>query len=212
MGIVALGLAAVAWARRFFATELAARAAVVVLSLFFCTPLAALFSWTQSGVGLVSLPAVPARRRAPGRRQAVGVRTQRASALALVPVALLADRAGAATPDRRRRAALPPSLRGAIRSRRGPLIVAALASLLASWLHPWQGITLGLIYVGLAVLRRLRQLGGAGGAGDRRRHCRSLYYYLLSHHDHAWKLASQYEVIARLSADRPARRLRARWR
>ena len=57
----------------------------------------------------------------------------------------------------------------------------------------------GLIYVGLAVLRRLRSWAAlavpAIGAG-----LPLLYYYLLSHHDHAWKLASQYEVISRLPA------------
>jgi hypothetical protein len=47
VGIIALLLAAVAWARRFFGDQLPARAAVVVLSVFLCTPLAALFSWTQ---------------------------------------------------------------------------------------------------------------------------------------------------------------------
>jgi len=79
------------------------------------------------------------------------------------------------------------------------LLLAAVASLVASWLHPWQGITLGLIYVALAVLRRLRNWIAlavpAIGAG-----LPLIYYYLLSHHDPAWKLASHYEVISRLPA------------
>ena len=34
-------------------------------------------------------------------------------------------------------------------------LIAGLASLGAAWLHPWQGITLIVIYLGLAVWRRL---------------------------------------------------------
>ena len=81
--------------------------------------------------------------------------------------------------------------------KRHALGVAVLAALVASWLHPWQGITLVLIYVGLAVLRRLRSALAlavpAIAAG-----LPLIYYYLLSHHDSAWKLASHYEVISRL--------------
>src|ERR1700728_17793 len=47
--IVALVLGAVAWARRMFADRIAARAATVALSLFLCTPLAALYEWTTLG-------------------------------------------------------------------------------------------------------------------------------------------------------------------
>ncbi|MFZ1993733.1 MAG: hypothetical protein WAU75_06455, partial [Solirubrobacteraceae bacterium] len=60
-------------------------------------------------------------------------------------------------------------------------------------------ITLVLVYVGLAVLRRLRGWAAlavpAIGAG-----LPLLYYYLLSHNDSAWKLAGQYEIISRLPA------------
>src|SRR6185437_12236317 len=116
--------------------------------------------------------------------------------LALVPVAVLATER-ALDPDRGVAGARLPARRSPVAVR--PLLLAALAALLASWLHPWQGITLGLIYVGLALLRRLRSWAAlavpAIGAG-----LPLLYYYLLSHHDHAWKLASHYEVISRLPA------------
>ena len=164
------------------------------LSLFLYTPLAALFSWTQLGVGSFRFSALPARRRAAGRRQAVGLRAQRARPGARAGGAA-GDRAGAGS----RASARPPARRRAHRTAR-PLILAAAASLLASWLHPWQGITLILIFVGLAVLRRLRDWRRAGGA---RRSAPALplaYYYLLSHHDPAWKLAGHYEVIPRLPA------------
>ena len=71
--------------------------------------------------------------------------------------------------------------------------------LFASWLHPWQGITLIVIFAGLALWRRLQgalalavpAIGAALPLG---------YYYLLSHTDRAWKLASNLEVISRLPA------------
>ena len=211
VGIVALGLAAVAWARRFFGEEPAARAATVIVSLFLCTPLAALYSWTQWGSGsfrfslyLLGDELLAADKLWGYVASAIG--------LALVPVALLAvERAlepdrRAVAPLRSRRAPITAgrAMRPSRPARRravalGPLAVAALSALIASWLHPWQGITLGLIFVGLAVVRRLRGWAAlavpAVGAG-----LPLLYYDLLSHHDAAWKLASQHEVITRLPA------------
>jgi hypothetical protein len=194
VGIIALGVAAVAWGRRFFGDRLGARAAVVAISLFLCTPLAALYSWTQwaSSSFRFSLYLLGDELLAADKLWGY---VPSALGLALVPAALLAteraldpERGAPATRHGRRRSVAPR-----------PLVLAALASLVASWLHPWQGITLGLIYVGLAALRRLRNWGAlavpAVGAG-----LPLLYYYLLSHHDSAWKLASQYEVIARLPA------------
>ena len=79
------------------------------------------------------------------------------------------------------------------------LVLGAVAALLASWLHPWQGITLIIIFAGLAVWSRLRHavplaLPAIAAALP------LAYYYLLSHHDPAWHLASHYEVIPRLPA------------
>jgi hypothetical protein len=195
VGIIALGLAAVAWARRFFGDQLAARAAVVTISLFLVTPLAALFSWTQWGAGSFrfSLFLLGDEMLAAGKLWGY---VPSALGLALVPVALLATER-ALDPDRAPGPASRRARRSAVAVR--PLLLATVAALLASWLHPWQGITLGLIYVGLAVLRRLRSAAllalPAIGAG-----LPLLYYYLLSHHDSAWKLASHYEVISRLPA------------
>ncbi|MGZ4167087.1 MAG: hypothetical protein ACXVRW_12925 [Solirubrobacteraceae bacterium] len=192
LGILALLLAAVAWARRFFAGELAARAAVVALAVFLCTPLAALYSWTQWGASsfrfqlyLLGDELLAADKLWGYVPSALGV--------ALVPVALLATERAL----QRDRGRTVPS--GPVTVAAGPVTVAALASLVASWLHPWQGITLGLVYVGLGVLRRFRQWPAlalpAVAAG-----LPLLYYYLLSHHDPAWQLASHYEVIPRLTA------------
>jgi hypothetical protein len=195
VGILALGLAAVAWGRRFFGDQLGSRAAAVTISLFLCTPLAALYSWTQwaSSSFRFSLYLLGDELLAADKLWGY---VPSALGLALVPVALLAtERALApavgtsATQGARRRPVVGRVARAQI--------LAALSSLLASWLHPWQGITLGLIYVGLALLRRLRGWAAlavpAIGAG-----LPLVYYYLLSHHDSAWKLAGQHEVIARL--------------
>jgi hypothetical protein len=211
VGIVALGLASAAWARRFFGEELLARAAAVTIALFLYTPLAALYSWTQWGSGsfrfslyLLGDELLAADKLWGYVASAIG--------LALVPVALLAiERAldpdrGVAPPVPSRRGPIVAgrAMRPGRQARRrpvalAPLAIAGLSALIASWLHPWQGITLGLIFVGLAVLRRLRGWAAlavpAIGAG-----LPLLYYDLLSHRDVAWKLASHHEVIARLPA------------
>ena len=181
VAIVALLLGAVAWARRTFADQLRARTAVVVLSLFLFTPLAALFSWTQLGGGSFRFSLYLLADELLAADKVWGY-VPSAFALALVPVALLSIER-ALTSDRGGRAA----------------IVAALAALVASWLHPWQGITVIVIFGGLFVLQRGRHwfalgvaaLGAALPLG---------YYALLSHTDPAWKLASHYEVIPRLPA------------
>src|SRR5450432_1622793 len=202
LAIVALLLGAVAWARRTFADQLAARGAVVALALFLYTPVAALFSWTQLGGGSFrfSLYLLASELLAAGKLWGY---VPSALALALVPVALLAIER-ALTPEGTGVAITAPArgagvaIATAPRAAR-PVMIAVLASLVASWLHPWQGITLIIIFAGLAVLQRGRHwlapavaaLGAALPLG---------YYYVLSHSDPAWRLASHYEVIPRLPA------------
>jgi hypothetical protein len=193
IAIVAMFLAATAWARRFFGARLGPRAAAVALSLFLYTPLTALFSWTQLGGSLrFQLYLLGSELLAAGKLWGYAAS---ALGLALVPAALLAveralDPRRVAGPRRR-------TLRSGVQP--GPLIGAAAAALLASWLHPWQGITLIVIFAGLAVWSRPRHaialaVPGIGAALP------LAYYYVLSHHDAAWHLASHYEVIPRLSA------------
>ncbi len=214
LAILALFFGALAWAGRAFADELGARAAAVTLALFLYTPLTALFSWAKLGSGPFRFHLYLLGSELLAASKVWGY-VPSAFALALVPIALLAvERAldpqpgggprrgselGARRPlspflasGRARRPARPFSAAG-------PLLVAALAALVASWLHPWQGITLIAIFAGLALWRRMRgsltlalpALGAALPLG---------YYYLLSHTDHAWKLASNYEIISRLPA------------
>jgi hypothetical protein len=208
---VALFAAGVVWARRFFPEDGLARVAVIALSLFLYTPLAALFSWTQTGAGpfrfqlyLLGYELLAANKLWGYVPSALGV--------ALVPVALLAVERGLDPYRERYRAVDPYPMsertigpyrrrerirEGLAQVRYGPLVVAALAAGMASWLHPWQGVTLVVIFVGLAAWRRFRHwpalilptVGAAAPLG---------YYYLLSHTNGAWRLASQYEVIGRL--------------
>jgi hypothetical protein len=151
------------------------------LSLFLYTPLTALFSWTGIGGGSFrfSLYLLGSELFAAGKLWGY---VPAALGLALVAVTLLALERALSEPGPGR-----------------PLLGAMAAALLASWLHPWQGITLIVIMAGLGVLRRgagwpaltLVALCAAGPLG---------YYGLLSHTDPAWRLASQYEVIPRLPA------------
>jgi hypothetical protein len=203
VGVIALFLAAVAWARRAFGYELAARVAVVALALFLYTPLAALFSWAQLGSGRFSFQLYLLGDELLAAGKLWGY-VPSAIAVALVPAALLAvERAldpEHAAAVRGMAFGLAPASRGNLwAARTGPLVAAALASLVASWLHPWQGITLIVIFAGLAVWRRLRSVLAlavpALGAA-----LPLVYYYVLGHTDAAWKLASHYEVIPRLPA------------
>jgi hypothetical protein len=210
LAVVALLAAAVVWARRAFGDQLAARAAAVTLALFLYTPLAALFSWAPKlGSGRFGFQLYLLAYELLAANKLWGY-VPSALGLALVPVALLAveralepERGRAAGGWARERERPPVRTTGVLGLPRGArlraLAVAAAAAGLASWLHPWQGITLIVIFVGLAVWRRL---GGAlalavpavGAALP------LAYYYLLSHMDPAWKLASSYEVIPRLPA------------
>ncbi|MFZ0040911.1 MAG: hypothetical protein WAK93_06380 [Solirubrobacteraceae bacterium] len=204
VAIVAMVLAAAAWARRMFGDQLAARAATVALSLFLFTPLTALFSWTGLGSGSFRFNLYLLGDELLWATKLWGY-VPSALGLALVPVVLLAaeravDPDVGAAPVRS-----PPWPIGAPprvsrpRVAAGPLLVAGVAALLASLLHPWQGVTLIVIFVALAAVRRLRNalalaVPAIGAALP------LAYYYLLSHHDAAWKLAAHYEAIPRLPA------------
>ena len=178
LAIVALFVAAVLWARRFFGARLGSRTAVVVLALFLFTPLAALFSWAQLGQGFLRLPDLPARRRAAGGQQAVGLCPERVRTRpgARVPAggrarararrARAHERAGASAESLPgaglwqpgREADPPPGAGG--RDGRGPVFSLA-ASLAGDHADPDLRRARGLAATG----RR----SGAGGRGARRR-------------------------------------------
>jgi hypothetical protein len=182
VAIVVLGAGAVAWARRMFDDQAGARAATVALSLFLATPVAAIFGWTHSGTGGLAFPLALLGNELHGADKLWGYAPS-AIALGLMPIALLAtERAldGRWAPPR-------------------TVVLAATAALLASWLHPWQGVTLILIMLGIGVLRRGRGtaiLATVAVAAA----LPLLYYYVLSHADPAWSLASTYEATRRAPA------------
>ena len=89
LAIVALFVAAVLWARRFFGARLGSRMAVVVLALFLFTPLAALFSWAQLGKGSVGFQIYLLADELLAANKLWGY-VPSALGLALVPVSLLA--------------------------------------------------------------------------------------------------------------------------
>jgi hypothetical protein len=83
------------------------------------------------------------------------------------------------------------------RSGIGASALAGGAALLATLVHPWQGVTLLVVLGGLAVWRRLRGwpalvLPAAGAA------LALGYFYLLSHGDPSWELASAHEAANRV--------------
>jgi hypothetical protein len=182
VAIVLLGAGTVAWARRMFGDQAGPRAATVVLSLFLATPVAALMGWTHSGTGGLAFPLALLSSELHGADKVWGYAPS-AIALGLMPIALLATER-------------------ALGGRRVPMpaiATAATSALIASWLHPWQGITLILIMLGVALLRRghgwatLTAVAAAAALP-------LVYYYVLSHSDPAWSLAATYEATRRAPA------------
>ena len=191
---VALFVATLALAKRVFGDDLRARAAAVALSLFLYTPVTALVSWANLGAGpfrfqmyLLGYELLPANKLWGYVPSAFG--------LAMMPAVLLGTERALSAAGPIAGAPGRPDPVGTGR----PLALATLAALLASLLHPWQGVTLLVILTGLALWQRLRGwlvlLAPAVGAG-----LPLLYYFVLSRSDPGWRLAAHNEVIARLPA------------
>jgi hypothetical protein len=193
IAVVVLVLAAIDFARRAFGEEGAARAAAVVLALFLFTPLDALFSWSGLGSDQFRFQIYLLGDELFAAGKLWGY-VPSALALALVPIALLAAER-ALDPFQGSR----PAHRALLRhGNRGALLTCSLAAALAAWLHPWQGLTLIVIFVVLAFWQRLE--GGlallipAIAAG-----LPLLYYFWLEHSDPAWRRAQNFEVTTHLS-------------
>jgi hypothetical protein len=180
VAVIALAVAVLAWVRRFLAGR-GVLLAGALLALFLVTPATALVNWLQTGsasfrfaVYLAGDELLPATKLWGYVPAALGI--------ALLAAALLA---------------LERALAGA---RGRPLALAAAAALLAGWLHPWQGITLALIVLALAVIRRRPTELPALALVLAATLIPLAYYGLLSHADPAWRIAAHNEAGPRLPA------------
>jgi hypothetical protein len=147
-----------------------ARAATLVLALFYCSPLMAAIYWFDRPVGdslehliLTGYYVFPAG--------AVWGYPQVAIALGLMPICLLA-----------------------VTDERAPLGVAPVAGALVSFLHPWQGLTLLLVHSLVALssrgLRNLRMLLAIVATG-----APLGYYWLVEHADARFELTRRNTAI-----------------
>ncbi|MBV9837517.1 MAG: hypothetical protein JO156_05325, partial [Solirubrobacterales bacterium] len=128
------------YARRLLATDPKAVVAALLIALFFLTPATPLADWLHGGPVLRFGTEVVGLEAFAG---AYAWGTVPALAIALVPVfLLLIERA------------LEPARRAPGRSARWYAGWAGVCGLLSAWLHPWQGLTLLVIVVGLAVWER----------------------------------------------------------
>lgn len=182
VAVAVLFLGVALWARRMLTTP-NSRLAALVLGVFLFTPLAALAGWTTIGSAADRSNVLILAGEVFSAGDLWGY-LPTAIAIGLLPIALLASERKIASAERGRAA-------------RAPAAIAAGASLLASWLHPWQGVTLALI---------LMAVGAWGTARDRRALLVPLlatllpliYYGSLSRLDPAWKLAAHNDVVSRM--------------
>jgi hypothetical protein len=184
IAVLVLAAGVTAWCRRLLGGRgrpVGPELAAVALALYAVTPATALVNWLQLGSARFRFDIYLAGDELLTATKLWGYMPA-ALAIGLMCLALLA---------------LERSLEaGGARA----IASAAAAALLCAWLHPWQGITLGLIVVGLAALRRRPQelpgfalvlLGLAIPLA---------YYGLLEHTDPAWRMAARNEQGPRLPA------------
>ncbi len=179
LAVMVLAGGVAAWCRRLLPGRPAARLAAIALALFTVTPATALINWLQLGSARFRFDVYLAGDELLAATKLWGY-VPAALSIGLMCAALLClDRALAG--DRRR--ALP---------------AAAVAALLCGWLHPWQGITLGLIVIGLAVIRRRRADLPVWTLMLLALALPLVYYALLEHGDAAWRMAAHNEQGPRL--------------
>jgi hypothetical protein len=181
LAVIVLAGGAVAWCRRLLPGRPGAQLAAVALALFTVTPATALVNWLQLGSARFRFDVYLAGDELLAATKLWGY-VPAALSVGLMCAALLG---------------LERALRG---SRRQALALAAAAALLCAWLHPWQGITLALIVIGLAAIRRRRGEAGALMLMLVALALPLAYYGLLEHGDAAWRMAAHNEQGPRLPA------------
>lgn len=176
--IVFCGFAA--YLRRMLAPDRPAFLGGLALALFFVTPVAPLFDWL--GIGdetldfgnlLMALEMFPGGYVWGGYAGAISA--------GLMPVFLICFEK-----------LLQPSRRLPGRSTRWYSAWAGVAGLGATWLHPWQGLTLLLIVAGLLAWERLdRRILLASLSPVALTAAPLVYYFILSHTNSSWAHVSQ---------------------
>jgi hypothetical protein len=152
VGLVALMVGFTAYARRLLGGDQRAIAIALLLAFFFLSPAKPLADWFHGSAHLQFGTSVVAVEMFAG---AYAWGTVPTLSIALMPLFLLAIER-----------LLEPSRRAPGRSARWYALWAAVAGMLCSWLHPWQGMTLLAIVAALALWARFdrRYLSLAGPA------------------------------------------------
>jgi hypothetical protein len=181
IAVVVLAGGVAAWCRRLLPGRAGAQLAAVALALFTVTPATALVNWLQLGSARFRFDVYLAGDELLAATKLWGY-VPAALSIGLMCLTVLG---------------LERALSGAGRRM---LAASAGAALLCAWLHPWQGITLGLVVAGLAVFRRRRRELPALAIVLIAIALPLAYYGLLEHGDAAWRMAARNEQGPRLPA------------
>jgi hypothetical protein len=172
VAVFVLFLGVAAYVRHLLPSSRWQQMAAVFLALFYATPVLAVSVWIGHLSALHRFQLLLAVDDGHAALQLWGFE-HTAIAIGLMPVFLIgADRL--------------LNARNPIRSARGWVAITALAGLLVSWLHPWQGATLLLIVGGMFVLRGPRPRYLALAVPAVATLTPLLYGLALSHFDSAW--------------------------
>jgi hypothetical protein len=186
VAVVVLFAGTVACMNRAFEGARRQSLAAAILALFILTPVASLLAWVTIGSAPFRTGVLQLGAEMFSASELWGYLPS-AIAIGLLPVVLLAVERGLAAGP------------GDLRASRGWLVTVASASaLLASWLHPWQGLILILILVSLLVWNRGRGLIAIAAPAVAAA-LPLAYYAALAHFDSAWHLASHAELVPRPS-------------
>lgn len=178
IAVGALAVACVAYVNRLLGHRPVAAAAALALAFFYFSPAAALAEWLggnatlRFGTLVVALEPYVASYSWGGFSGGIAV--------ACMPIFLLALEA-ALTAERRK-----PG-----RSAKPYVVAAALAGLLASWLHPWQGMVLLVTVGGLVAWDRFDRRWLIMATPIALTAAPLLYFFVLSHTDSSWGVVSR---------------------
>jgi hypothetical protein len=166
-----------AYVRRLIAPDGWSRAAALFAALFFYTPAAALVGWLGLGDANLrfGLRTVAWEMFPGGYLSAHGALVAGLMPLFLLGIERLVD----------------PARRAAGRGARWYGAATAAAGLLVSWLHPWQGITLLLLVVGVVAWARLWDRGRVLALPVVATVAPLAYYFALSHTHSSWQTVSR---------------------